>query len=748
MGDSKYKMIQDIIRPNRNWVYFFLALALFWTLAIAISLVRDINQQNINAYEAAKIQAIEALNKDLVYRRWVAGHGGVYVPESDNTPPNPFLSKINERDITTPSGKKLTLVNPAYMTRQVYELAQEQYGVRGHITSLTPLRPENKPDEWEMKALKEFEKGAKEVSSIGIINDEPYLRIMIPLITEEKCLKCHLEQGYKVGDLRGGISTSSPVKPHMNTAKAFNQSLLVDHMLILFAGLLGIATSGFFIIKRNYSQSLIMEEVRQYACIVASSSDIMALLDKQYNYLAVNEAFLKTFRMSKAQVIGHSAADILGQDYFNNIVKPNADTCLKGEEVHYESWFDFPENSRKYLTVTYSPYMDSSNTILGFTVNAKDTTKQKQAEDVIKSYNIKLEKQVKERTEKLEKEIKERINAEHELKNATSRLIQTEKLSTIGQLAASMAHEINNPLGAIYSSSNVIENQFNELIHNIETEFNIYKNNKDLINTIIYRLPENKPYLSYKQTRQIKKDIEDNLKQIGISNAKNASAFLVRVGITKEYEPIIPVFQSQCCDNIMEFILRISDIIDSKNIINTAIQQSSKVIQALKDYSRSNENQKAVEANIKETIETALILYGNKIKHGITLVTNFDEVPNITGYPHELSQVWTNIIHNAIQAMDNCGILTIDLKHQNDNIEVSITDTGKGIPDAIKHKIFDPLFTTKKQGEGTGLGLDIAKKIIERHNGSIHLISEENHGSTFTVKLPVMQTSQVHLETA
>ncbi|GAG33923.1 unnamed protein product, partial [marine sediment metagenome] len=109
--------------------------------------------------EAARIQARTAHAKDVIYRRWNAGYGGVYVPVTKKTQPNPYLSGIPERDITTPSGRTLTLINPAYMTRQVHELAKEKYGVLGHITSLNPIRPQNAPDPWEIKALEEFERG-------------------------------------------------------------------------------------------------------------------------------------------------------------------------------------------------------------------------------------------------------------------------------------------------------------------------------------------------------------------------------------------------------------------------------------------------------------------------------------------------------------------------------------------------------------------------------------------------------------
>ena len=171
-----------------------------WTLLVVGSFVLFYSQHKSNIYEIAKAEARIAFQKDALYRKWAARHGGVYVPVTPDTLPNPHLSHIIERDITSPAGKSLTLVNPAYMTRQVLELAaSEKDFVRGHITSLDPIRPENAPDQWERNALKTFESGLVEVGEVQVIDGQKYMRLMRPFLTEHECLKCHAAQGYKVG---------------------------------------------------------------------------------------------------------------------------------------------------------------------------------------------------------------------------------------------------------------------------------------------------------------------------------------------------------------------------------------------------------------------------------------------------------------------------------------------------------------------------------------------------------------------
>jgi signal transduction histidine kinase len=180
---------------------------------------------------------------------------------------------------------------------------------------------------------------------------------------------------------------------------------------------------------------------------------------------------------------------------------------------------------------------------------------------------------------------------------------------------------------------------------------------------------------------------------------------------------------------------------NSQNI-KMAVDRASKVVFALKNYAHYGSEQNMVEANIIDGLETVLILYHNQLKHGINLHKEFEEVPTILCYPDELNQVWTNLIHNAIQAMDGKGDLSISVSinptgFQNlSGLEIRITDTGNGIPPQIKDRIFDAFFTTKPAGEGSGLGLYIVKQIIDKHHGRIWFESEEGKGTTVFVELP------------
>ena len=170
-------------------------------------------------------------------RLWNARHGGVYVPVTEITPPNPYL-EVPDRDVETLGGVRLTKLNPAYMTRQIAEVAKESGGILFHITSLNPINPNNVPDAWEARALAQFESGVSELLEYIEQGSEQTFRYMAPLFTKKACMKCHQKQGYEVGDVRGGISVTLPAGPILEAQLAAHNQVLRIHLLafILLTG--------------------------------------------------------------------------------------------------------------------------------------------------------------------------------------------------------------------------------------------------------------------------------------------------------------------------------------------------------------------------------------------------------------------------------------------------------------------------------------------------------------------------------
>jgi diguanylate cyclase (GGDEF)-like protein len=224
-----------------------------WTILIGASLAWNVVLHNQTIEDQARIIARTAFEKDVLYRRWNNGYGGVYVWITPNSQPNPYLD-VPERDLTTTSGQQLTMINPAYMTRQVFELQRADMGVIGHITSLRPIRPLNQADSWETSALQAFERGEVESSIMADIGGQSMLRLMRPLMVEEKCLKCHASQGYAVGQVRGGISESVPLAPLRAAGQNALITLMIAHAGIWLVGLAGIFGGTSFLQRSLYRQ--------------------------------------------------------------------------------------------------------------------------------------------------------------------------------------------------------------------------------------------------------------------------------------------------------------------------------------------------------------------------------------------------------------------------------------------------------------------------------------------------------------
>jgi len=245
--------------------YIILA-CLIWTFAIALSGSMTVISDGTELQEQVRVVARAAFEKDVAYRNWNAAHGGVYVAVDAQNQPNPYLD-VPDRDLRTETGRRLTLINPAYMTRQVHELQGVNTGVQGHITSLRPLRPENSPDDWERAALMEFERGKAEVSSREVMNGVEHLRLMRPLWVEKPCLKCHARQGYREGEIRGGISVSVPIAGMLSAFRLQVFRIVGAHALMWTLGLAGLLLGG-----RRLGQSLREAEQARLAAENASQA--------------------------------------------------------------------------------------------------------------------------------------------------------------------------------------------------------------------------------------------------------------------------------------------------------------------------------------------------------------------------------------------------------------------------------------------------------------------------------------------
>jgi len=234
-----------------------------WTAVVAALLVWAFLEQENHILTTARMQARMACEKDQAYRRWNFRLGGLYAPVTETSPPNPHLASVPERDIATPSGRQLTLINAAYMVRQVHEISEDASETRGHITSLRPIRAANAPDPWESAALQTLGAGQPEISSLEQLDGLMYLRLMRPLRVEQACLKCHADQGYRVGDIGGGVSVSVPMEPLWAAGRQQAGALWAGHSVLWLVGLIGIARAASGIRQKIHERQVAEEQLAE-----------------------------------------------------------------------------------------------------------------------------------------------------------------------------------------------------------------------------------------------------------------------------------------------------------------------------------------------------------------------------------------------------------------------------------------------------------------------------------------------------
>ena len=386
--------------------------------------------------------------------------------------------------------------------------------------------------------------------------------------------------------------------------------------------------------------SAAMREVEKLSIVASKSENSIAICNTDTELIWVNDAFINTFGYTTLEEFKKERGKTVLEISSNPNIKKVIEECIRQKVgIGYESKNSTKHKGTRWFQTTMSPVFDETGKLQNIVFIDSDIT---------------------------------------ELKNTQTQLIQSEKMASLGQLTAGVAHEINNPINFVSAGIDSIKQNYNDLKILLDAYENLSKN----------------------------RVVSDNLLQI--ENLKNKL----------DYKSLM---------------IEMDHLIKS---VKNGAMRTTEIIKSLRNFSRLDEYA-LKKADIQEGIDSTLTILTNKFKNRIEVVKDYDKIPSFNCFPGQLNQVFMNILSNAIDAIEGSGTILIKTKIAGNNAEVRIKDSGKGMTEEVKRKIFEPFFTTKNVGDGTGLGLSISYGIIEKHKGAIFVKSEQGKGTEFTIQIPM-----------
>jgi len=335
------------------------------------------------------------------------------------------------------------------------------------------------------------------------------------------------------------------------------------------------------------------------------------------------------------------------------------------------------------------------------------------------------------------------------LEQTHAHLVQSEKMAALGQLVASVAHELNTPLGVIRASVDNLtlttDTSIGPLIDVLaEAPLPIRAEWLELVRGA------GTARVTSREERAARRRVSEELDAAGVVDGEELASLLTEVGFVGgagELARIAGLLRSERRDELFRAAHAITGLRRNAQNIRTAAERASKIVFALKKHAHPGDVDGAsAPASVSENLESVLVLYQSQMKRSVDVVRDYRDPGVVDGHHDELNQVWTNLVHNALQAMKHEGRLEVSVCRDGAEVRVAITDSGPGISPEHQGRIFEPFFTTKAAGEGSGLGLSISRDIVARHGGRISLESQPGR-TCFTVHLPLRTAHAAEMET-
>jgi PAS domain S-box-containing protein len=440
----------------------------------------------------------------------------------------------------------------------------------------------------------------------------------------------------------------------------------------------GILVTLLDITGRLEAENKLIGKEKYFRSLIENSTDVICIADKDVNFFYASPTVERILGYTPEEYLTLNGQELVHPDYLEVASGAYMQILQKPDSlVAVEFLYRHKKGHYVFLEVIFKNMLMDEH-VKGVVMNSRDVTERKKAEEVLKNYNDVLKSEVIKQTDSLVKKNLELETILNDLKNAQMQLIQSEKLASLGQLTAGIAHEINNPINFVSANIEPLKQDFEELQMLIE-------------------------------------------QYTALQHSTNVSHDLLKI-------------------QQMSHQIDVSYLIEEIKALLTGIDEGAKrtkeIVMGLRNFSRLDESETKL-ANIHDGLDSTLMLLRHRIKNRITVERSYGTLPLIECYPGKLNQVFMNILTNAIQAIPGKGFIWINTWQQSNEIHISIKDSGKGMTAKVKDRIFEPFFTTKGVGAGTGLGLSISYGIIQKHNGKIDVHSQPGKGAEFIITLPV-----------
>lgn len=732
---------------------FVMLFGVLWSAAISVSAIFALNNHYHFTLETARIEGIATYNKDILYRRWAAGHGGVYVPITEETPPNPYLD-VPDRDVTTTDGLELTLINPAYMTRQVHELAKETQGTNSHITSLNPIRPENAADEWETKALLAFEDGQTEISEVKLIDGEPTMRYMHALVTEGSCLACHAAQGYEVGDIRGGISVSVPLQPYLDVQEPNRQSIIWAHALLWVVGIAGIgfARHRFLVgvTREAEATDRLRESETRFRLLAENASDII------YRIRFKPEVCYEYISPAIKKISGYAPQAFYDDPYFTNSVYHPDDLHLlqqsykRDEDVPVEMRMFRANGKMIWVERKSRSIFDEAGELIAIEGIVRDITERKRIEEELRQSEA-FHRMVLEGTRAgtWEWHIP---SGETNFNERWAEMVGY-TLDELAPISVTTWQHLTHPDDLIkanelleahfagktdfYECENRMQHKDGHWVHVLDRG-RVLVWDDDGLPLRMFGTHSDITARKRVQQREFELALEKERRQL-LGQFIRSAAHEFRTPLTIIRSSTHLLARIDDSQRRQQKIVQIDDNIDRITSLVDVLQ----LMTTLENETGNDLRNEPVD--IGKLIDAVCEAARKRCTRGHIIEASYPPgmVP-VPGSAYYLQKALQELTSNACRFTPVGGEISIVAGMEGSEIWVEVRDQGPGISSEAMPHIFETFWRqdSAHTTPGLGLGLSIVQKIVEQHRGSISVHSEREGGSCFRITLKVAAQSE------